>query len=92
MELLPYVRLLQNFGYELYASMGTGDFYSSQGVKVRDSIFIKDTTYLQADVLVKSARSYNTLVKEDMLTVDGIASYDNFRLRVALIDMAVTCS
>ena len=34
MELLPYVRMLQKFGYELYASMGTGDFYSSQGVEV----------------------------------------------------------
>ena len=50
MELLPYVRLLQNFGYELYASMGTGDFYSSQGVKVCDSSFVKHTVYLRADV------------------------------------------
>eukprot|EP00794_Sanderia_malayensis_P004695 gene4695-5310_t len=34
-ELLPYVQILQEHGYELYASMGTGDYYSSQGLKIQ---------------------------------------------------------
>lgn len=35
MELLPSVRILQRMGYKLYASMGTGDFYTEHGVEVR---------------------------------------------------------
>ncbi|XP_045519117.1 CAD protein isoform X2 [Pieris brassicae] len=34
MELLPSVRVLQNMGYKLYASMGTGDFYTEHGIDV----------------------------------------------------------
>lgn len=34
MELLPCIRILHKMGYKLYASMGTGDFYSEHGVDV----------------------------------------------------------
>lgn len=34
MELLPIVRILQKMGYKLYASMGTGDFYTEHGIEV----------------------------------------------------------
>lgn len=34
MELLPSVRILQKMGYKLYASMGTGDFYTEHGIEV----------------------------------------------------------
>uniref|UniRef100_A0A069DM27 CAD like protein n=1 Tax=Clytia hemisphaerica TaxID=252671 RepID=A0A069DM27_9CNID len=34
-EMLPSVRLLEKMGYELYASMGTGDFYQEHGVQVQ---------------------------------------------------------
>ncbi|CAK1552080.1 unnamed protein product [Leptosia nina] len=34
MELLPSVRVLQKMGYKLYASMGTGDFYTEHGIDV----------------------------------------------------------
>lgn len=34
-ELLPTVRLLESLGYSLYASLGTADFYTEHGVKVR---------------------------------------------------------
>ncbi|GBP10933.1 CAD protein [Eumeta japonica] len=34
MELLPSVLSLQRMGYKLYASMGTGDFYTEHGVEV----------------------------------------------------------
>lgn len=34
MELLPSVRSLQKMGYKLYASMGTGDFYTEHGIEV----------------------------------------------------------
>ncbi|XP_063821718.1 multifunctional protein r isoform X2 [Ostrinia nubilalis] len=34
MELLPSVRVLQRMGYKLYASMGTGDFYTEHGIEV----------------------------------------------------------
>ncbi|CAH1646105.1 unnamed protein product [Spodoptera littoralis] len=34
MELLPSVRILHKMGYKLYASMGTGDFYTEHGVDV----------------------------------------------------------
>ncbi|CAK1581963.1 unnamed protein product [Parnassius mnemosyne] len=34
MELLPSVRILHKMGYKLYASMGTGDFYTEHGVEV----------------------------------------------------------
>lgn len=34
MELLPSVRILHRMGYKLYASMGTGDFYTEHGVEV----------------------------------------------------------
>jgi carbamoyl-phosphate synthase/aspartate carbamoyltransferase/dihydroorotase len=33
-ELLPTIRNLESMGYQLYASMGTADFYSEQGIKV----------------------------------------------------------
>lgn len=34
MELLPSVKILQKMGYKLYASMGTGDFYTEHGIEV----------------------------------------------------------
>lgn len=34
MELLPSVQTLHKMGYKLYASMGTGDFYTEHGVEV----------------------------------------------------------
>lgn len=34
LELLPSVRALSKMGYKLYASMGTGDFYTEHGVDV----------------------------------------------------------
>ncbi|KFB52100.1 AGAP000300-PA-like protein [Anopheles sinensis] len=34
MELLPAIRILDKMGYKLYASMGTGDFYTEHGVAV----------------------------------------------------------
>lgn len=34
MELLPSIRTLHKMGYKLYASMGTGDFYTEHGVDV----------------------------------------------------------
>ncbi|XP_053678893.1 CAD protein [Anopheles nili] len=34
MELLPSIRILEKMGYKLYASMGTGDFYTEHGVAV----------------------------------------------------------
>ena len=34
MELLSGMRALQNLGYNLYASMGTADFYNEHGLKV----------------------------------------------------------
>ncbi|KAK2889896.1 CAD protein [Channa argus] len=33
-ELLPTVKILESLGYDLYASMGTADFYTEHGVKV----------------------------------------------------------
>lgn len=33
-ELLPTVQALESLGYDLYASMGTADFYTEHGVKV----------------------------------------------------------
>lgn len=34
-ELLPTVEALQSLGYNLYASLGTADFYTEHGVKVQ---------------------------------------------------------
>ncbi|XP_071393365.1 multifunctional protein CAD isoform X4 [Centroberyx affinis] len=34
-ELLPTVQALESLGYDLYASLGTADFYTEHGVKVR---------------------------------------------------------
>ncbi|XP_055616059.1 CAD protein [Toxorhynchites rutilus septentrionalis] len=34
MELLPSIRVLHKMGYKLYASMGTGDYYTEHGVDV----------------------------------------------------------
>uniref|UniRef100_A0A8D0H3K2 Multifunctional protein CAD n=1 Tax=Sphenodon punctatus TaxID=8508 RepID=A0A8D0H3K2_SPHPU len=34
-ELLPTVRTLESLGYSLYASLGTADFYTEHGIKVR---------------------------------------------------------
>ncbi|XP_059054343.1 CAD protein isoform X1 [Achroia grisella] len=34
LELLPSVRALQKMGYKLYASMGTGDFYTEHGIEI----------------------------------------------------------
>ncbi|NXG91374.1 PYR1 protein, partial [Stercorarius parasiticus] len=34
-ELLPTVRTLESLGYKLYASLGTADFYTEHGIKVR---------------------------------------------------------
>lgn len=33
-ELLPAVQTLESLGYNLYASLGTADFYTEHGVKV----------------------------------------------------------
>lgn len=33
-ELLPTVRTLESLGYQLYASLGTADFYTEHGIKV----------------------------------------------------------
>lgn len=33
-ELLPTVRTLEGLGYNLYASLGTADFYTEHGIKV----------------------------------------------------------
>jgi len=32
--MLQSVKLLEKMGYELYASMGTGDYYQEHGVQV----------------------------------------------------------
>lgn len=37
-ELLPTVEALQSLGYNLYASLGTADFYTEHGVKVSRSV------------------------------------------------------
>ena len=34
-ELLETVRILENMGYKLYASLGTADFYTEHGIKIR---------------------------------------------------------
>lgn len=34
MELLPSIRILSKMGFKLYGSMGTGDFYTENGVDV----------------------------------------------------------
>ncbi|NXX40675.1 PYR1 protein, partial [Tricholaema leucomelas] len=34
-ELLPTVRTLESLGYKLYASLGTADFYTEHGIKVK---------------------------------------------------------
>lgn len=34
-ELLPTVQALESLGYDLYASLGTADFYTEHGVKVK---------------------------------------------------------
>ncbi|XP_077991291.1 multifunctional protein CAD-like isoform X2 [Glandiceps talaboti] len=34
-ELLPSVRTLENLGYQLFASIGTADFYSEHGIKIK---------------------------------------------------------
>lgn len=36
MELLPSIRSLRKMGYQLYASMGTADFYTEHGVEVSE--------------------------------------------------------
>lgn len=33
-EMLPSVKTLKDLGYQLYASLGTADFYSEHGVEV----------------------------------------------------------
>lgn len=33
-ELLPTVQTLESMGYDLYASLGTADYYTEHGVKV----------------------------------------------------------
>lgn len=38
-ELLPSVRILSKMGYKLYASMGTGDFYTEHGVDVSSILY-----------------------------------------------------
>uniref|UniRef100_A0A182Q907 Uncharacterized protein n=1 Tax=Anopheles farauti TaxID=69004 RepID=A0A182Q907_9DIPT len=49
MELLPSIRMLEKMGYKLYASMGTGDFYTEHGVQVEsvqwtfDALATEDT-------------------------------------------------
>lgn len=43
-ELLPTVQALESMGYDLYASLGTADFYTEHGVKVcpSESFFFTD--------------------------------------------------
>ncbi len=36
-EFLESVRILQHLNFNLYASLGTADFYSEHGIKVRQS-------------------------------------------------------
>lgn len=36
-ELLPTVQALESLGYDLYASLGTADYYTEHGVKVTHS-------------------------------------------------------
>lgn len=38
-ELLPTVQALESLGYDLYASLGTADFYTEHGVKVTEDLF-----------------------------------------------------
>lgn len=38
-ELLPTVQALESLGYDLYASLGTADFYTEHGVKVTENMF-----------------------------------------------------
>lgn len=38
-ELLPTVQALESLGYDLYASLGTADFYTEHGVKVTRDTF-----------------------------------------------------
>lgn len=58
MELLPSVRILHKLGFKLYASMGTGDFYTEHGVEVCLSIilqaFINMHCLLRAYIWVKT--------------------------------------
>lgn len=49
-ELLPTVEALQSLGYNLYASLGTADFYTEHGVKV-----------LRVPVTVRTKRAHGTL-------------------------------
>lgn len=42
MELLPSVLILHKMGYKLYASMGTGDFYTEHGVEVESVLWTFD--------------------------------------------------
>ena len=37
MELIPTMKTLVELGYNLYASMGTADFYNEHGFKVKDT-------------------------------------------------------
>ena len=37
-EMLPSVKTLQELGFQLYASLGTADFYTEHGIKVSASI------------------------------------------------------
>lgn len=51
MELLPSVRLLSQMGYKLYASMGTGDFYTEHGVAVsRRTTFVLKELFFDSNI------------------------------------------
>lgn len=45
-ELLPTVEALQSLGYNLYASLGTADFYTEHGIKVCNSMSFYDVLCL----------------------------------------------
>lgn len=47
-ELLPSVKSLQTMGYNLYASMGTADFYNEHGLKVKYNRLIKSKQLISA--------------------------------------------
>lgn len=41
--MLPSVKTLQELGFQLYASLGTADFYTEHGIKVSTSIQLNNT-------------------------------------------------
>ena len=56
-ELLPTVQALESMGYDLYASLGTADFYTEHGVKVTENmlytLFIKPLNCRKVSRVIK---------------------------------------